>query len=230
MLERIALRWDAAIARVLQHAELHLARASAESEPLLASSDDFQALSRLWSRTQAELHPLGQQLSDSWDAILDELSEQPAAEGVTAHEAAKRDLATMELEIRYTRAFRTVMARAADELKRRADERGNEALRAVFVASGALYLGERAALADWERMLRAQTSINGYREAKDVPLALLEELEASARRYFTTLLEVEASHAPLQAPYVALKLERYMKDIERTLRQHWQWRARRPVT
>lgn len=226
-LEEIARRWDAAIAQLLRQGEERLARACAESEAELAAlGADFQGLSRLWSRTQAELRPLGEQLSNVWDTISDELALEAPPEGVMRREGAKRDLARTELDIGYTRAFRAVMARAAQDLQKRAEQGGDEALRAVFVGAGAHHLGEHAGQQDWERMQRAQTRINGYRDRKDVPLSLLEELESSARRYYTTVLEVEARHAPLQRPYVTAKLERYMKDVERTLRQHWQWRAR----
>jgi hypothetical protein len=75
-------------------------------------------------------------------------------------------------------------------------------------------------------MTKAQTRINSYRDRKDVPLTLLKELESSTRRYHTTVLNVEAEHVPVQRPYVAAKLDRAMKDVERTLRQYWQWRGR----
>ena len=227
MIEAFTKRWDAAIADVLRRADAHLAQASAESDRLVAAQGaDFQALGRLWSRTEAEFRPFGQEISDAWDRISDELSELAPPEGTMESEGAKRNLATGELEIRRTRGFRLVMARAAERLKRDADERGDAAMRAAFEGSGARHLAERAGHEDWERMTRAQTRINNYRDRKAVPITLLKELESSAHRYFTTLFTVEAEHLPLQAPYVAAKIERHMKDIERTLRQHWQWRER----
>ena len=76
-------------------------------------------------------------------------------------------------------------------------------------------------------MMRAQTAINGYRDRKDVPLALLEELEATSRSYWTTVLMVEAEHVPELTQYVDAKIDRYMKDVTRTLQQYWQWRGRK---
>ncbi|HEX6767436.1 MAG TPA: hypothetical protein VF103_18185 [Polyangiaceae bacterium] len=225
MIEAIVRRWDAAISDVLGRAETVLARASVESDPLVIAAD-FALLGRLWTKTDAELRPFHEEISDAWNSISDELSAATPPEGVMQEQGAKRDLATCELTIRRTRAFRLVMAGAANRLKARADEQNDPALRALFEGSGARYLAERAAHEDWERMTRAQTRINGYRDRKDVPITLLKELESSARRHFTTLLDVEAEHLPLQKPYVAAKIERYMKDIEKTLRQHWQWRER----
>jgi hypothetical protein len=228
--EEIARRWDAAIAQLLQQGDELLSRASQESEPELAAIVDFQTLTQLWARTDAQLRPIADQLSNVWDSISDELSAEAPPEGVMDREGAKRELALTELRIRHMRALRFVMARAAGALKKRADESGDEAQRAIFVGSGGRHLGEWAAHADWVAVQRAQTQLDGYRDRKQVPLALLEELDASARRYIRTTLEVEASHAPLQAPYVAMKVERHMKEVARTLSQYWQWRGRRPAT
>jgi hypothetical protein len=227
MVEDITRRWDAAIASVRRKADALIARANAESEPEIAAlGADFQALSRIWTRTSAELRPLHEEVQNAWDATLDELSATAPADDVVQREGAKRDLATLDIDNRYQLAFRLVMKRAAEVLKQKADESGDRALRAAFEGSGARHLGEWEAHVDFERMTRAQTRINGYRDKKDVPITLLKELEASARRYFTTVLTVEAEHVPLQKPYVDAKIERHMKDIERTLRQFWQWRAR----
>ena len=225
MIEGIVRRWDAAISEVLGRAEAVLARASVESDPLVLAAD-LPALGRLWTRTDAELRPFHDELSNAWNAISDELSDATPPEGLMHEEGAKRDLATCELTIRRNRAFRLVMASAANRLKALAEEQNDPALRAAFEGSGARHLAERAAHEDWERMTRAQTRINGYRDRKDVPITLLKELESSARRHFTTIFSVEAEHLPLQKPHVAAKIERHMKDIERTLRQHWQWRER----
>lgn len=225
-IDAIARSWDDTIASLLRQSDELLKKASAESDSALASvGSDLQALSRIWSRTEAQHRTFGEQLQEVWNAICDDLAGIAPPEEIMNREGAKRDLYNTELQIQYTRTYRFAMARAAEVLKQRADA-GDETARASFVGSYARYLGERAAQADWEQMQRAQTRINVPRDRKDVPLALLEELESSARRYFTTVLEVEAAHAPLQQPYVAAKLERYMKDIEKTLRQDWQWRGR----
>lgn len=96
----------------------------------------------------------------------------------------------------------------------------------MFAASGALALAEHAALPHWERMKRAEIRIDQYRDKKAVPLELLEGYEASSRAYHGTRLDVEAQHVPEQRSYVAMKLERYMKDAEKKLRGFWQWRER----
>ncbi len=225
-IDAIARSWDATIAQLLRQSDELVTRASAENDAALATlGSDLQVLSRLWSRTEAQHRTFGEQLSEIWNAVCDDLATLAPPEEVMNREGAKRDLANTELQLQYTRAYRFGMARAADELKSRA-ERGDEASRSALVGSYARYLGERAAHPDWEKMQRAQARMNVYRDRKEVPLALLEELSNSSRRYFTTVLEVEASHAPLQQPYVAAKVERYMKDTERTLRQYWQWRGR----
>lgn len=222
----IVRSWDATIASLLRQSDELLGRASAEHDAALASlGSDLQVFSRIWSRTEAQHRAFGEQLQEVWSTICDDLATLAPPEELMNREGAKRDLSSNELELRYTRAYRFAMARVADELKQRA-EAGDEASRAALVGSYARYLGERAAHQDWETMQRAQAHMNAHRDRKDVPLALLEELSSSARRYFTTVLEVEASHAPLQQPYVAAKVERYMKDIEKTLRQYWQWRGR----
>jgi hypothetical protein len=225
-IDAIARSWDMTIAQLLGQSEELLGRASAEHDAALASlGSDLQVFSRIWSRTEAQHRTFGEQLQEIWNAVCDDLATLAPPEETMNREGAKRDLANAELQIQYTRAYRFGMARVADELKARADS-GDETARANLVGSYARYLGERAAHADWERMQRAQARINLPRDRKDVPLAQLEELESAARRYFTTVLEIEASHAPLQQPYVAAKIERYMKDIEKTLRQFWQWRGR----
>jgi hypothetical protein len=94
----------------------------------------------------------------------------------------------------------------------------------MFAASGAIHLAAEVARAPNEAMRRCELRIKQYRDAKDVPLALLIELEATSRTYWTTRLEEEAKHNPEEQKYVAAKLERYMKDVQRTLRRYWQWR------
>lgn len=97
------------------------------------------------------------------------------------------------------------------------------ALRA-FAAAGAMALAERQALDLWEAMTRALTQINTYRERKDVPLELLREYERAGRGYWTERLTAEADYAPEQRPFVTQKIESYLKSVNKTLRQHWQWR------
>lgn len=98
-----------------------------------------------------------------------------------------------------------------------------DALR-MFAASGAMFLAAEAARPHGEAMKRLETRIKQYRDAKQVPLAVLVELEAASRNYWTTRLSEEARYNPDEAKYVPAKLERYMKDALKTLRRYWQWR------
>jgi hypothetical protein len=217
-------RWDASIADIESRFEEVLARARADSEAALGSLQaDFGPLSRIWSAIEHQMHQHTEEISDSWDEISDQLSEiDDVSEEVIDREGNKRDLASCEIEIRYTRAYREEMARAAEALR----QLGTVEASSLFVASGALFIGQRQAQQAWEAMTRAETRINLYRESRDVPMPLLEELESSARQYWTTLFSVEAEHVPDKQRHVADKIESRMKDVNRTLQQHWQWRQR----
>jgi hypothetical protein len=94
----------------------------------------------------------------------------------------------------------------------------------MFAAVGAMALAERQALDLWETMTRTLNQINSYRDRKDVPLELLQQYERAGRGYWTTRVTAEADYAPEQRPFVAQKIESYMKSVNKTLRQHWQWR------
>lgn len=134
-IDAIARSWDANIASLLKQSDAMLTRASAENDAALASlGSDLQVLSRIWSRTEAPHHALAEQLGEVWNAVCDDLATLAPPEEVMNREGAKRDLSNNELQLRYTRAYRFGMARAADELKRRADG-GDEASRAVFAGS-----------------------------------------------------------------------------------------------
>ena len=94
----------------------------------------------------------------------------------------------------------------------------------MFAVTGAMWLAERQALGLWEAMTRAHGQIKDYRDSKDVPLELLREYERVSRGYWTERLTAEADFAPEQRPFVAQKIDSYMKGVNKTLRQHWQWR------
>lgn len=98
-----------------------------------------------------------------------------------------------------------------------------DALR-MFAASGAMHLAIEAARAHNEAMRRLDQQIKHYRDAKQVPLALLVEFDTVSRNHWTVRLETEAMYNPEQARYVPAKLQRYMDDTSRTLRRYWQWR------
>ena len=95
-----------------------------------------------------------------------------------------------------------------------------------MVAGCAIYVGQSRAQDDWETMTRAENEINSFRDRKDVPMPLLERYHDAAQRYWTVVLETEAELVPVNKPHVAAKIERYMKDVQKLLRQHWQWRER----
>ena len=98
-----------------------------------------------------------------------------------------------------------------------------DALR-MFAASGAIHLAAEAARPAGEAMKRLDQQIKQYREAKDVPLGLLIELESASRSYWTTRISEEARYNPEEQKYVASKIERYTRDTLKTLRRYWQWR------
>lgn len=94
----------------------------------------------------------------------------------------------------------------------------------MFAVVGASALAERQALDRWEAMTRAGARIRSYRDSQAVPLDLLREYEHAGRGYWTERITVEAEFAPEQRQFVAEKIESYMKSVNKTLRQHWQWR------
>ena len=94
----------------------------------------------------------------------------------------------------------------------------------MFAAVGAMALAERQALDLWEAMTRTLNQINSYRDRNDVPLGLLQQYERLGRGYWTTRVTAEADYAPEQRPNAPQKIDSYMKNVHKTLRQHWQWR------
>jgi hypothetical protein len=225
----IAEEWELAIADALARVKALVEKATAESGAHIASLDPgYAVLTRLWSKTKTDVDRIREEVQERWDQILDQLSddEVPAPHWVIRREGNKRDTATCELESRYWLAERAVMARAATVRKQRAQELGTKEAYDLFAANGGIYLGQYAARDAWLRMTRAQTWIHGYRNAKDVPMSLLEELEAASRDYWTQSLRVEAEHVPELAQYVDQKIAAYMKSTEKTLRGFWQWRAK----
>ncbi len=94
----------------------------------------------------------------------------------------------------------------------------------IFSGNGARLLADAAALPDYEVMVRTEGRINAYRDRKDVPLELLVEYERAARAHYTKVFEIEASYVPELQGYVAAKIDRHMHDIQRKLRDYWQWR------
>jgi hypothetical protein len=262
-MRQVIERWNAAIADVLARADATLMDASAGSQAVLGQiGSDLTPLVQPWGAVEHQMHQYREQIAETWNRISDELSKvNGLPDGVMWREGGKRNWATKEIEIRYTRAYRLALAAAADMMRQRAlqaDARNRsckrcgasldrirlsgmalnvecgyclavntiepgEALRA-FAVVGAMALAERQALDLWEAMTRALTQINQYRERKDVPLELLREYERAGRGYWTERLTAEAAFAPEQRPFVTQKIESYMKSVNKTLRQYWQWR------
>ena len=263
-MQQVIERWNAAIVDVLVRVDAVLTDASAGSQAVIAHiGSDMTLLVQPWGAVQHQMHQYRQQIAEAWLRISDEFSAvSDLPDGVMWREGAKRDWATNEIEIKYTRAYRLTMAAAADVMRHRAlaaDARTRGCMRCgasldrirlsgmalnvecgycravntiepgqelrAFATVGAMALAERQALGLWEAMTRAHAQISSYRERKDVPLELLMEYERAGRGYWTTRLTAEAGFAPEQRPFVAQKIESYMKGVNKTLRQHWQWRA-----
>lgn len=262
-MQQVIERWNAAIADVLARVDAVLADASTGSQAVIPHiGSDLTPLVQPWGAVEHQMHQYREQIAETWLRIGDEFSEVDGLpDGVMWREGAKRNWATKEIEIRYTRAYRLAVAAAADVMRQRAlqaDARTRlcrrcgapldrirlsgmalnvecgyclavvtiepgPALRA-FAVVGAMALAERQALDLWEAMTRALTQINYYRERNDVPLELLRDYERAGRGYWTERLTAEADFAPEQRPFVAEKIESYMKSVNKTLRQHWQWR------
>ena len=262
-MQQVIERWNAAIADVLAHVDATLADASAGSQAVIAQIEsDLTPLLRPWGAVEHQMHRYREQIAETWLRISDEFSDVDGLpEGVMWREGGKRNWATGEIGIRYTRAYRLALAAAAEVMRQRAVAADAHecpcrrcgarldrirlsgmalnvecgycravntiepgmALRA-FAAAGASALAERQALDLWEAMTRTLTQINHYRERKDVPLGLLQEYERAGRGYWTTRLTAEADYAPEQRPFVAQRIDSSMKSVNKTLRQHWQWR------
>ncbi len=140
-------------------------------------------------------------------------------------EGNKRDLTNCQLEIRGGRAHQGTLARAAEVMRQRAlrDPEPDQALR-MFGAGGGVVLAEYAAVEHWAAMKWALTQIHSFRNKKDVPMELLSHYQEAVTQYWRVRLTVEAEHAPIQQQYVAGKLDSYVKDATKVLRQHPQWR------
>jgi hypothetical protein len=115
-------RWNAAIADVLARVDAILAEASAASEAVIQQTGaDLAPLGQAWGAVQHQMHQCGEQVAAAWLGISGELSQADGLpEGVVWREGGKRNWATGEIDIRYTRAYRLAMGAAADVLRQRA--------------------------------------------------------------------------------------------------------------
>lgn len=111
----IVTRWDAILNSVISNFDATVAQATAASEAMIATSvTDFGPLQQAWGAVEHRLHQATDRVSDGWDETSDELSElDELPDEVMDREGTKRDAGTTELEIRYQRAYRDVMGRAA---------------------------------------------------------------------------------------------------------------------
>ena len=262
--ETLIHRWDAFIVNSYARFQALLDEAELGSEPLIAATrTDLTPLILPWNTITPRLREACDEVARYWDHISNELSEcSTVSHEMMQREGAKRDLATLELELLHDRVHGRVMARAAARMLEHALAADASALACnhcgaaldkvspvsqslnvacaycrsintvhpsaalrMFAASGAMHLAADEARGAGEAMRRIDCRIKQYRDAKQVPLALLIELESATRTYWSTRLFVEARYDPDQARHVPAKLERYLKDTLRTLRRFWQWRA-----
>lgn len=112
-------RWDASLAQFRADFDAVLGEARAGSEPLIEATQlDLTPLTLPWNTIEARRHELGDEVSDAWDEISDEMSEcDGVSHDMMSREGSKRDATITELEISYLRAYGEVMARAADKMR-----------------------------------------------------------------------------------------------------------------
>ncbi|HEX3491912.1 MAG TPA: hypothetical protein VHU92_21375 [Streptosporangiaceae bacterium] len=120
--QQVTDRWNAAIADVLARVDATLADATAGSHAVIANlGSDLGPLTQPWTAVQHQMHQYTSEISDTWNRVSDEFSSvDDLPEGATWREGGKRNWATKEVDIRYNRAWRLVMAAAADVLRDRA--------------------------------------------------------------------------------------------------------------
>jgi phage FluMu protein Com len=121
-MQRIIDKWNAAITDVLARFDATLAEATAGSQALIAHIGlDMTPLVQPWGAVHHQMHRHTEEVAEAWERISDELSEvDDLPDGLMFHEGGKRDWATTELEVRYTRAYRLAVAAAADVMRQRA--------------------------------------------------------------------------------------------------------------
>lgn len=121
-MQQVIERWNAAIADVLARVDATLTDASAGSQAVIAHiGPDLTPLVQPWGAVEHQMHQYREQIAETWNRISDELSGVGGLpDGVMWREGGKRDWATSEIDIRYTRAYRLAMAAAADVMLQRA--------------------------------------------------------------------------------------------------------------
>src|SRR5579864_5487786 len=121
-MQQVIERWNAAIADVLARVDATLTDASAGSQAMIAHlGSDLTPLVQPWGAVEHQMHQYREQVAETWNRIGDDLSKvRGLPDGVMWREGAKRNWATKEIEIRYTRAYRLAVAAAADVMRQRA--------------------------------------------------------------------------------------------------------------
>lgn len=94
----------------------------------------------------------------------------------------------------------------------------------LFAVSAALWVGEWDAIEHWLAMKRTEVQIRQYRERAQVPLPLLQNYHNAAQACYSTTFGVEAQLVPPKAAHIPRQMKAHMKDVNRLLRDHWQWR------
>lgn len=188
---------------------------------VVKTPDDIQVVGRLWNVAKHEQHKHREHIDERWNTVLDDLADLAPGEDVTYKEGKKRDQGGLELEIACERGMRASMAHAAEQLLGTGHTPAN-------LNAAAHLIADAAAFAHWESMTRASQAMNGYKNRKDVPLPILEQLADSAQRYHRLRLETEARYLPILAPHVEAKVAGQMESVMRQLKVYWQWKAAHP--
>lgn len=115
-------RWDAAIADIRQRFATVLAQATAGSEPLInATESDLTPLTLPWNTIDPQRHTFGEEVSDVWDDVSDEMSDCDGfSHEMMDREGNKRDATVLEIELDHLQAYGDVMTRAAERMRQAA--------------------------------------------------------------------------------------------------------------
>lgn len=121
-LQAIVARWDGFIAQTREQFERVLQEAWNAAAPLVAAVDlDLVPLTQAWGAVDHQLRVHVERVSDGWERICEEFSSVDGLpEDFVYREGCKRDAATRELELRHAQFTRTIMARAAEQMRLRA--------------------------------------------------------------------------------------------------------------
>lgn len=115
-------RWQGKIDEVTQGYDKVLAEAVQASSAMVSTVDtDLVPLTQAWGAIESRLRHSTDEISNAWDEISDELSDLDDVEDEVMNSAGRQlDTAICELEIHYTRAYTSTMAKAAQNMLFRA--------------------------------------------------------------------------------------------------------------